>query len=892
MRFAWVYEALTGKTLKGVPAGQDEAMILALLYKIANGEISLPDENKTQTSNVPTNLDELWESYQKTMDGGNPVDRQVIRAVIEAWIKMRKEERLAKVLEGAGVERQKIAGVMGKIIPVLEKTEGRGGDRETVYKTIEEVAQKEGLVLPNETKTLLYETYHSGLLPKNLVERLGVFVQRPRPAPTPENPKIENGGNLRSEVKREPGEIKKLELLVRLSYKRPSVVNEIVNELAQIPLNIPASFGATQLLLHSGIGPETLRVGIEEFKRQNQGIDSNHPFIRALFSQLSNLEELAVSNDKLAWVLEKYKNEVQIEILLLEKEGEFLDTPTQKYIRFEVYQPKREGPLLRPIVPPPTGDGYWKIGGQEALKITQKNLLSTVAKIIAKPFSLLNKARGYLGGVLMAGALILPLPAPLRAAVAIFGFSLGWKQVSSFFTSVLPGLLKNLRKISFSLLVSRGVGGLLSAIFTKPALGWLRLALAGGFGLGAFFLPIPLPLRVVFGGIGGSFGAMEAVRSFPKAAFPLLRGAIAVGRVVAAITAATGVPTFLLVVVIGVFVLLGVLGIITISTSQGLYLTAGTAGAPATESRYIGITKVADPPTLKNTDLPKAINFTITITAKEQVLTITSIKETFAVLVKDKAVSIPEKILTASKTKLARGEATEIKFALELDKSFEDSVVTTTTIVSASVDSQVSPQTTSASTPVVVGSPPTSCIVFDNSRLPWQDGTQPYMSWAIQAIAYISQSQTYAANLCGRGPVFLERGRSSLDVGDKDDVAGLAPAALGNRVYLFDKAFTGYLQLRYVLAHELGHVYAYRNGDVFRLFERVVNPQDPKNGEAFLKTYPLTKSVGEDFPETIALYIVWETTSIGNYGIINIPMEYPKHHTFARQQIFGLFEYK
>lgn len=832
--FAVPYLEHTREMVAGLKEEVLVEKILEFLRAVAEGKITIGDESQEFITNLP-DLEELVDAFEEAQKRGLIEESQVRKAMLRALLARKREEQLSRL-----------------------RKEEEGEELRKIYKA--------------------------------------------RPGP----PRIISPRNEKDDSEKEPAKEtpKDRLLLLKISYlnRQPSIVNTALEELSKIPLSIPeVAFGETVPgLLSLGASPEALEKGIKKFQEDRPGTEKN-PAVQALLEEADILRGFLKTYPD---IQEKYGllGEMKVEVFFPTETGatETKADAIIKLVGISLEKGAEGSPKLilsslkmaesQAAEPPTTSTGFL-----QNISRTIKNALPlSVSRLVNSALSFLGRIRPYLGGALVVSSLVLPLPVPLRIAMATFGFVLGREKFVAFLENVSLGVFKTVRGYSFSGGLSSSFKNLVSAIFTKPTLGWLRTTLAMG-GIGSLLLPIPLPLRLVFATFGGSLGLTQAAMSIGRWGGALSRISLGLSRGTLALSAGATAPVWgwvALAVIIGV-VGIGFISYLNIQGSQKLFLTSGAAAVPQ-ESRFIQITKSAAPQNIKNDELPKTVEFTIVVTAREQALTISSIKETFAALAKDKTITIPEKTLTPPKTRLSPGESTEIKFSINFDKNFEDSAVTATTALSASVDGQAATETASASTTVIVGSPPTSCIVFDNARLPWQDsGATAYKSWVIQAIAYISQSQAYIAKLCEKGPVFLERGHRSLDVGDKDDVAGMAPAALGNRVYLFDKAFTGYLQLRYVLAHELGHIYAYRHGDTFKLFETVVNPQsDPKKGETFLKTYPLAKSAPEDFPETIALYVVWETTSIGNYGIINMPAEYPKHYAFAREQIFGLFEYK
>ncbi len=883
MRFAWVYEALTGKSLKGVPEGQDEDEILDLLRKLANGEVSLPGEDGEQASNIPTDLDDLLQSYQRAMEKGSIVDRQVIKAVIEAWIKKQKGGRLARILEEAGVEKQKSLGTAKEIISSLEKTEGQKTDEEVIKRALGQIAEKEGVDFTEETKALLYQVYDSGLLPQNQVEKLGVLPRR-RPSVFPSEKT--SAQKPEPQQREKPGEIKKLELLIRLSYKKSSVVNEIANELARIPLGIPRALETTDVFLQSGVGPEILREGIDNFRKQNPDIDSGHPILKALASQLDDLQKLVSSQGELTETLEKHKDDIQINISLLEEGREsHSDAPTQRHLRFEVYQPKKGDFVLRQVAQPATKGASLKAVGEEALKTAQKTFFSELAKLAAKPLSLLAGVRAYLGGALVAGALILPLPAPLRVGIAALGFALGWKKIKTFFGDFIPQILSALKRVELLKFFSKTLGDILYTVFTKPALGWLRNALAVGFGAGALLLSVPIPLKILFLGIGGVFGTVQIGSS--GSSF-LLRGLGVVGRAGVrlsyALTALPGIPGALILGAILLAVLLPGFLAYQSAQTQALFLPQGgvTDQSANIQSPYFSVEKRIDPSVLKNEELPKTVNITITITAKDEPITLISAKEEFSV--SGSSGSINSQTFNLSKNNLPPGESTELKISVNLDSGFKNSAVTSITKVEAAVDLEKGKTRTAAVSvsAIIIGSPPTFCFAFGGG---WPESDR---SLVVGAISHVSRAQVFVSKLCSLGSVRLLRHLT--DPGWAGEVTG------GNTINLYNPALTSSAQILYVLTHEMGHVYGNRYpGDLsrFRIDGKPIE-------EGYFPTYPerlgsqlsLDKRISEDFAETIAIYTIWRVVPyLGQYHLPDLVKEKPAHYNFAKTYIFGGFEF-
>lgn len=658
------------------------------------------------------------------------------------------------------------------------------------------------------------------------------------------------------------------QLLLQISYKRPSVLELVVQELSKIPGDLPGAVFETRgeimpVLVVHGVGPEKMRLAIEYFKLQNPRLASNHPVIQSLGETLEALTNYSQQHPWVDKLIKTYQNEIGVDLSLVsESEKDIPSTDSQVFLKAVVRPDKGGVPKL--FIVPPT---------KQALisKDVFGRFFVSFKKLFLVPPSLLARMRGYLGGLLVLTALFLPLPLPVRIIMAGGGFWLGWKQIKSFFGNFIPQILSSLKRVELLRFFSKTAGDILYTIFTKPTLGWLRTALAAGFGAAGFLLPASIPLKILFLGIGGTFGTIQL--GSDGGSF-LLRGLGAVGRAGVRLSyvlaALPGIPVALILGAILLAVLLPGFLAYQSAQTQALFLPQA-GGATSLESRFVGISASATPANIKNEELPKTVEFAIVITSMEQALTLNSVKVTFAAFTKDKTITIPEKTLTIPKTRLAPGESTEARFFFVFDKNFEDSAITATIVVSASVEDQASPQTTSAPTTVIIGSPPTSCFAFFGY---WNEAEKNRVA---AAIIFVSKSQAFTTKLCaGARTVKLMRGSGASWSGEVDGANGIT---------LFDKAFNAPYQpahLYYTLAHESGHVYGNYNSAVFSLFLQEVK-------EPFLATYSRQKNYDEDFAETIGMFIASRQLPSPFTGV-NLPAlweTYPQHQRFAKTHIFS-----
>jgi hypothetical protein len=202
---------------------------------------------------------------------------------------------------------------------------------------------------------------------------------------------------------------------------------------------------------------------------------------------------------------------------------------------------------------------------------------------------------------------------------------------------------------------------------------------------------------------------------------------------------------------------------------------------------------------------------------------------------------------------------------------------------------------------VIIGTPELGCFIFADETGPSNRDVTGYnrikaQSAAAEGTPIVMQNWTEEesnevlrafANRMGGYDSFV----SSLCTGTPISVYRVTGrswggwALSGNSIALYDAAFSRFSALEYTLAHELGHIYDYRNSGIEREFVQAAGSQCPV-------TYPLDNCpAGEPFAESIALFIVWETASFGErngqtIGKFNFPVQLPTHYEFVRDRIF------
>lgn len=869
---------------KEKPAGEGEEIIekiLEFLRAVADGKIAI-DDKEDFGSGIPP-LEELvgnFEEARKQGSIGGIEEAQVRKALIKAVIAQKKEEQIIRLLKEAGISQT--AEAKKDILGVL----GDDGQTADIPEKIKQAAQRYGI--PQDKAEALVGAMVS------LFPREGDFLETPRYARIPVMGKT--GGTPAVPEQETAGEERKA-LLIRISYKRPSILNLVLQELSKIPGELPGAAFETQgemlpVLVNHGIGPEKLRLAVENFRLQNPGLAENHPVILSLKETLEALADYSRRYPGVDGVIKNYQNEIGVDLSLVNEAVKDLPSTNSRVFLRAVVRPGRDGVLRLFAVPPSKKEVRVQtpsVPGVLKQTVVPKNVLSrflvSFKKLLALPTSLLAGLRGYFGGAFIISALFLPLPLPVRIVMAGGGFWLGWKQIKGFFGNFVPQILSGLKRVELLKLFSKTLGDILYTIFTKPTLGWLRNALAVGFGAGALFLPVSIPLKILFLGVGGMFGTVQLGAG--GSSF-LLRGMGAVGRAGVRLSyALTTLPGIPLALILGA-ILVGVLvpGFLAYQSAQTQALFLPQAGGPDQtaniQSPYLSIEKKIDSSILKNEELPKTVNVTITITAKDKPVTLISVKEEFSV--SGSSGSINSQTLNLSKNNLAPGESIELKISINLDSGFKNSAVTAITRVEADVELEKGKTRTSAvsASAIIVGLPPTFCFAFEGG---WPESDK---SLVVGAISHISKAQVFVSKLCSKGSVRILR--YFTDPGWSGEVPR------DNTINLYNRAFTSSAQILYVLSHEIGHVYGRTYlGDLsrFRIDGKPIE-------EGYFPTYPeilgsqlsLDVRISEDFAETVAIYTIWRVVPyLGQYYLPDLIMQKPSHYSFAKTYIFGGFEF-
>lgn len=471
-------------------------------------------------------------------------------------------------------------------------------------------------------------------------------------------------------------------------------------------------------------------------------------------------------------------------------------------------------------------------------------------------------------------SLISSLPGHLRQTLEEKGFAA--EQATRF-----AG--QEAKRIRQNLLSSLSIK--LRQLFTNPNIGWLRWSMSGALAASIPFLPTPMAIAA--GGASASLALAQL-----KHAGGVLKNVgllvakvagVTLGPVGTAIAAAISFAEPILKAVkwifIGFFAILAFLVFFAITLFHGIFLKENTSLGMVPESKYIAVTKTAEPVSLPNSALPAEVKYTITVTAKEKNLKNIRLAEKFSVYGKNNPPEPSTGNHTLPQTLSVDGPPGTFNFTVRLAPEYADSVVANTVTVTADVEDGPSGESTSKTATVIIGNPPIGCFTFAEGGKGW---TPEDKAEVAAAAARIAQYKTYTATLCNQGAIRVFRGTVAKE--------GESGHVIGKDIYLFDKAFAGIHQLSYTLSHESAHVYAKVDGAV--AFSGFAN-SGATIKEGILPTYPSKylnniNIIDEDFAETIGLYIIRrEFKFLGATNIFEMPNKWPLHYQFARNNIFG-----
>lgn len=641
----------------------------------------------------------------------------------------------------------------------------------------------------------------------------------------------------------------KEEILIRIKNKPRPILARAIDQLISIPF----------------VGPLRLlrAVGEDEQKIEERNL-------------LKLYWEAGITGNNLGEAIEEFKSDGKVSesdhrVIVLEN----LRTKLQEY---EAGHPlasfffkKSTGPLDVEISPAGNGGSVVNRGFNKGIRLffdSSRNVISRVDGLFLKKGLRFLLTRGL-------GVLTSPL---LFLAKKIFG--LPSSLLLYFFLRSKTGFDKpSMLQRKGEELLSSGLKktfDLASNIFSAKNLGWLRVSLLGLFGGGAILLPLPLPLRLVFLGLGGSLGVAQMKHSGGSSFLTpfLYRGAFLGGRLLLSALAAGGPPAWAIAggIIAGIVVLVVLTGFI--SSQQSIFLPTSASQLITEESAFIKITKTADKYVYKG-DLPVTVTFTLNILAPEKKLSNISIKEDLSVFASSGNPVAPSVSLPPYPSELAVGGSIPLEFSVAFDSRFKDSIVTSSTRVTADVENGPKQEKSLKSVYVQLGEVPMACFVFDND---WSGADK---ALELRAISILTTSRALVTKLCEKGSITLDRENRDSGYGGF--------AASGSKVVIYNLGLLDEQNALYTLAHESGHIYAIRNDDVYIEFS--INYFIKTEG--FLETYryPTNAPTSEDFAETFGVYAVWRNRVFKDIGSVDMESKYRHHYKFAKERIFGGTEY-
>jgi len=223
---------------------------------------------------------------------------------------------------------------------------------------------------------------------------------------------------------------------------------------------------------------------------------------------------------------------------------------------------------------------------------------------------------------------------------------------------------------------------------------------AGGAGATAIASNGGLNLSNLFGGATGT----SSSAALPATATSV--SSLAAQAAQAAKTALTATPAG---VAVTGFVGIGAVGTILVYTQLSTaFLPPITQFTQGVQNQYVTLTKTATP---TSAAAPQQVEYVVTITAKENPITITTISDTFIVKSKDtsKQLSVTQSTnFDQYKTTIQAGGSVEIPYSIPFDANFQDSLLTNTFQIAfdAIENGQPTPSATSAQAVVCFGDCP------------------------------------------------------------------------------------------------------------------------------------------------------------------------------------------
>lgn len=348
----------------------------------------------------------------------------------------------------------------------------------------------------------------------------------------------------------------------------------------------------------------------------------------------------------------------------------------------------------------------------------------------------------------------------------------------------------------------------------------------------------------------------------------------ATGAIMATFLAAIGTP--ILAFMIGFPV---IVALILFIINSGAYVVPPGMQSLLSTNPYIDVTKevtkivdksgndVTDA-SIKNSQLPLTVSYTVTVTAKKSVLSAVKFSNTCQIITSGAGGTCPAETPTAPSS-ISPGSS----FTFSSDEkysggSYNNSTVLDTFKVTANSVEQNNVET-SASATVSIGTPPTACLSIDKTKWP----PAYYANIVAARATLVSKFSNYISKVC----------LSYKDLPLKYNPAGHGPYwgwNHGTYIDFFAVGVKNQPDALYTLAHELGHslIWGSKTAHIHDSYLRYLGI----SSEAPYCFYADTKNFNKDesLPEAIALYVIQPRCG-------SVQQKWPIHYRFLKKFIFN-----
>lgn len=490
----------------------------------------------------------------------------------------------------------------------------------------------------------------------------------------------------------------------------------------------------------------------------------------------------------------------------------------------------------------------FSVGGKAAA--AGVSAISTVGK---------EAAEKAIGGAVSKGAQVavgsatgIGVAATITAAAAPFLGPLA--PIAGFLGDVLVNIIGKEALSRLSVFISKHKEDFLALAAAGVGFGLFRnLAGAVGFGLGGYFLA-----KCFYGGTRGFVRALNR--------FGTSLGAIDLFKSI--------VKTIVIILIVIPILVVFILFII----NSGAYVVPPGASLLNSANPYIQVDKKPSVSGKQNSPVP--VTYTITVTAKKDVLTGISVTNTCDAIKKG-GVKIDCKSLEQIPpvpASISPGMPFSFTFTSNYDAKFQDALVSDTFKVSAK-SNEGGNVTDTGSASVCFGDCPLDCFAFPDNYWPKDSSVQNLKSLLTGAASTLAgQYPNFAAKVCAGGTVNLCYNPNAFN----QSFFGYTPGSGACTIdFNIKSAAYGPAGVLFLLTHEVTHHIQNINGHYLVEFEDRVAPAEPS-----VCSYGGPNS-SESMAEGDALFVGKPTIDANGSCISNYQSQYPKHYNFAKDVMFG-----